>query len=745
MHQDAAVGDDRRAAGGRLLGVTIALAVVAVGIADIMAQLTLMRELLNVFAGNELVFGVILGNWLVLTGAGAYLARLSRRLRRPLSLLIAGQVVVAVAPVASVYALRVLHNVVFIRGAELGLTEAAVSSFVLLLPYCIVGGGLHTLACTLLSKRRDAHGIAGVYFLDSIGGVIGGLLFTFVLVFLLGHFGILYVSAAVNLTLAVAVAAVAGRRIAAGVTAAVGVALAVLVAVVDLDAVSLKAQYAGWRIVYHGNSPYGSLLVTESAGQHNFISSGLTLFTTDDVEQAEETVHYGMAQRPAARDVLLIGGGVSGTIAEILKYPVRRVDYVELDPLILEVAEQYLPGRLADPRVHVATTDGRLFVKQADRRYDVVLVDMPQPSTLQVNRFYTVEFFGEVRRILKPGGVLCFSLGTYENYLSPELTALIAVTHKTLRAVFGRVLILPPGRVFFLASDGELTTDIAGRLEKHGIQTYRVRRSYLGRTDTAPHPGWEAGPQWGALAPHRMEAVRQALSDEAEVNRDFSPVLYYHQLRRWMSRFRTRFGLLGGFLAVVLVLFLLQVRRVSFAIFTTGFAASALEVVLLVSFQILHGVVYHKLGMIITMFMLGLAAGSLAMSRWLTAWGRRALVRLEFSIAAYAVVLPLALMGLGRLGGGAWMVISAEVVVPLLTLLLAVLVGMEFPLAARVDFQGVAPTAGRLYLADLVGACLGAMLVSTVLIPLISVTGACAVVAALNVASGGVLLLKRRR
>ena len=57
----------------------------------------------------------------------------------------------------------------------------------------------------------------------------------------------------------------------------------------------------------------------------------------------------------------------------------------------------------------------------------------------------------------------------------------------------------------------------------------------------------------------------------------------------------------------------------------------------------------------------------------------------------------------------------------------------------------VAPTAGRLYLADLVGACLGAMLVSTLLIPLISVTGACAVAAALNVASGGVLGLRRRR
>ena len=737
-HEPDAGGAPRRVEPSRRLGMVIGLAVLAVGVSDIMTQLTLMRELLNVFAGNELVFGVILGNWLILSAAGAYLGRWSRRCGKPLHLLIAVQILVAVTPVVSVYALRVLRNVVFVRGAALGLTEAVVSSFVLLGPYCLVAGFRLTLASTLLPARRGADGIAGVYFLDSVGGILGGLLFSFVLVYLLGlgHLSILYVPAAANLALAVMLAGVARLRITAAAAAAIGVGLAALVTSTDLEDASLRRQYAGRHIVYHGNSPYGDLLVTESAGQYNFISSGLTLFSASregarDVEQAEETVHYAMVQRPAAPNVLLIGGGVSGTVAEILKYPVRRVDYVELDPLILKVADKYLPGVLADPRVHVATTDGRLFVKQTDRRYDVVIVDMPEPSTLQVNRLYTVEFFGEVKRILrreKPQGVLCFSLGTYENYVSPELASLIATTHKTLREVFGRVLILPPGRVFFLASDGDLYDDIAGRIEEHAIPTRLVRRSYL----------------YATLTPFRMEAMRQALRGDAEVNRDFSPVLYFRQLRRWMSQFDVRFGLLGGLLAVVLVLFLLQVRAVSFAVFTTGFAASALEVVLLLSFQILHGFVYHKLGVLITVFMLGLAAGSLIMSRLLRRWSGRGLIALEAGIAAYAAALPLALMGLGRLGG-AWAAVSAEGVLPLLTLVLAVLVGMEFPLAARVDFLGVAPTAARLYLADLVGACLGAMLVSTLLIPLISVGGVCWLVAALNVVSGGVLLLRRRR
>ena len=62
--------------------------------------------------------------------------------------------------------------------------------------------------------------------------------------------------------------------------------------------------------------------------------------------------------------MLLISGGVSGTLQEILKYPVETVDYVELDPLILEVARRYLPDSLADPRIHLVNTDGRLYVRQ---------------------------------------------------------------------------------------------------------------------------------------------------------------------------------------------------------------------------------------------------------------------------------------------------------------------------------------------------------------------------------------------
>jgi spermidine synthase len=83
-------------------------------------------------------------------------------------------------------------------------------------------------------------------------------------------------------------------------------------------------------------------------------------------------------------------------------------------------------------------------------------------------------------------------------------------------------------------------------------------------------------------------------------------------------------------------------------------------------------------------------------------------------------------------------------VFPLLTVVLATLVGMEFPLAGKADFRGTVATASRLYTADLVGACLGALLVSALLIPVVGVTAVCLLVGGLNALSGLVLLVRRQ-
>ena len=754
--------------------------VAAIGFASIITQLALMREMLGAFAGNELALGIMLGNWLLLTGLGAWLGRKSDRLRHRETTLVAGLVLIALLPLVQLVLLRLLRNMVFLPGTTLGVGETFAGSFVLLLPFCLVTGFLLTLACGL------ADDIGGVYVTDSVGSVTGGVIFSFVLIRYFDHFGILCVPAL--LTLAV-VGCYRRWRV-------VAVVLGLSVAGAwwwNVDAWSTARQYPDARVVLRENSPYGRLVVTEVAGQFNFIENGLPVVATHNSEQIEETVHYAMAQRPLARRVLLIGGGVAGTAQEILKYPAAAVTYVELDPLIIAAGRRFVPGNLHNLRIHVVNTDGRLFIKDLalnvrrrsptataiDRQFpnrngdlrsdevarsgdrpqqqfeagltpkvetfDVVIVDLPPPVTSQLNRFYTAEFFADVKRAMAADGVVAFVAGRYENYISRQLAQLLATANRTVRESFPNVLVIPGERVFFVASAGDLTLDIATRLEQGKIPTQFVQRHYLN----------------AMLTPDRLADVERALTVPAAVNRDFNPILYFYHLQNWLSQFPVRFGLLEAVVLTALGIYLWRLRPVTLVIFAGGFAASTLEIVLLLGVQVACGALYRQLGVIVAAFMAGLAVGALVVqfksfgchpepvegSQSLAGPETKEILRqaqndklksshwlacLSFAVAVLAAVIPAVLHLAGQLP-----------VIMLVTFTLAMVVGMELPVASRAEAAGGAATASRLYAADLVGACLGAWLASTLLVPLLGVTLVCVLTAVLNAVAGVVVWRKK--
>lgn len=726
-----------------------------------MTQLALMRELLSAFGGNEMVLGVALGLWLLLLGLGTALGRRAGNLGQPQAALAISQIALAFLPLGQVFGLRALRNIVFIRGAAVGVSETTLASAVLLLPYCMLAGYALMLACAILARHGGPAGIGRAYIADSVGSILGGILFSFVLVRFFDHVGLLMFPALLNLAAAGFLGLYlpsfsgpdaarpafsrGGWTICAAALALGGILIALLF-VTDLDALSTRLQYPRHKILARANSPYGRLIVTESDGQFDFLENGVPLTSTHDDRHVEETVHYALAQRPDARQVLLVAGGISGTAREILKYGVAAVDYVELDPLVLDLGRKYLPGNLADRRIRVSNTDGRLFVKQTSEIYEVAIIDVPAPSTAQLNRFYTAEFLAEIKRVLAPDGVVMFGLGQYQNYVSPELARLLSSARLSVHRSFRNVLALPGNRVFFLASDGPLFADIASRLEQRRIQTLLVNRHYLD----------------AVLTPDRMAALAAATMRPAAVNRDFSPILYYYHLRLWMSQFALRFGPLQIVLLLLLGFYLIRLRGSARVLFASGFAASALEIVLLLAFQVLCGSVYHQVGVIVTVFMVGLAAGAYLTNRAQSACsggiphpncqtsglrtgflgralGRSELAglrRLAFFIGGLAALLPALLPSLNQMGGTAASLFAVKAVIILLTVLLALLVGMQFPLANQVEFDGTTTGVSRLYTADFIGAFLGALLACTLLIPLIGVTGVCLLTALLNVLAG---------
>jgi spermidine synthase len=357
----------------------------------------------------------------------------------------------------------------------------------------------------------------------------------------------------------------------------------------------------------------------------------------------------------------------------------------------------------------------------------VVILDLPEPSTGALNRFYTEEFFREVRAVLNPGGILALGLPAAENYWSPELARRNGSIYHTLRAVFPNVLALPGDTTYFLASADPLEADPdlwGRRLAERGIPTRWVTASYIRYLFTTD----------------RFAQVRDALEATAGVrlNRDLTPVCYYYDLALWLSRFTPRLRgffertdllrLNGVALALAVPVGLARVRRrwaVPIAVGGAGLAGMMLEVVILLAFQVRHGSLYAQVSLIVTAYMVGMVLGSrLAASRpWAAPTARRALLALMGALVVGAAVLPFLL---GRPLPAA--------VFPLLALLGGGWGGAVFPLTLQAERGDVGRAAGRLYGADLAGGCLGALLGGAFFVPLLGIPQTCGVIALLGVA-----------
>lgn len=688
----------------------LTISVVVLGISSVMSQLVVMREFLAVFGGNELTIGVILGNWTLLTGIGSYIGK---KFPRKFTVLIGSQLGVGVLPLMQLSLLRVTKNILFIQGEIASLTELFVWSFVLLTPFCLLAGSFLVVACNLYSQRREASDIGRVYVIDSVGDITGGALFSFVLIYFLNQMEIAYVILFMNVILSFLVSlSVKSKLVYASVV--ILCFFGFLIYLYDLNGITTQKLYRGQTIVYEKHSLYGHIVVTEAKGQITVFENHVPFFSTEDVISNEETIHYAMVQTDEeGLTVLLLGGGASGTVKEVLKYPVVVVDYVEIDPDIIEVGTLYTDN-LEGARIH--EMDARQYVKETDTMYDVIILDVPDPDSAQLNRVYTVEFFEEVKNILVDNGVFSLSLSTSPNYLGKPTRELNSSVYRSLKSVFKNVIVVPGNENFFLASDADLTYRIAEKIEEKTIPTEYVNKYYLS----------------GTLTEDRISMVSQSTTEDVNVNRDFKPEAYYYYIVFWMSQFRGHFiGFLIVLAVLVVILFVkIAPHPVPFALFTTGFAGTALEVVLLLGFQILYGYVYSQVGVLITCFLIGLVLGAFYVNETLKNYSKRSLLVLEFSMCIFSVGLAV------------FLPYMVKILFPVATAFLGALVGAEFPLASRLYYTDVHVTAAALYSADLLGGCLGALLVSTLLVPLLGVIVVCILVGSLNMVSG-LILFKR--
>jgi spermidine synthase len=708
------------------------------------AQVLLIRQTLAISGGDETAFALTLALWLLTVAAGSALGAWALTRNENLHQWFgSGLVALAIAVPLAVLLLPLAASWFgWIPGMIPGVVEILPALVIALLPVGIIGGALFPIASRLL-MGESSQPVTRAYYLEAIGAFIAG---TGLSLLFLPHVGVLTLASLSTLPGFMVAFSILrpGSRIWLLIGAILWLAL--LFCTRPLESWLATRLHPNMEILEVRQTPYGILEITRRAGQITVYENGLPLASSDDPSASEERSHLTLALHPNPRRILWIGGSLGGALPEVLRHPsIEKLDLVEINPALLEASRWFNSDEAAlrDPRVAFHWEDGRRFLSRASpRSYDLIALNLPGPRTARLAKYYTVEGFLLTRRSLTPGGILVFTVGSSEDYLGGDLATLLASLQGTLAQVFPQVVVLPGSNAIFVAGDSSarIAADpqiIITRLRNEGIQPRY----------------WDEYRLEDRLSVSRREKIRRTLATLRDVplNRDAAPIsLYFNQViwsrqskGGWANVLKAiqRIFLPVGLalltltvLGAVFVRILLQRREMiaaAWAIATVGITSISLEILALAAYQVRFGSGYREVGLLLGLYMAGLAIGALIAMRF-HGHARRYLpiIQTHWILAAGSLI---ALMAWESLWSGAPVLYQGLFFLYLLVI--GVLSGAHFPLALEFSGETLAKRGGRFYALDLAGAAISAFITGLVALPLGGMNACAAALVLLNAVS----------
>lgn len=190
------------------------------------------------------------------------------------------------------------------------------------------------------------------------------------------------------------------------------------------------------RLVHYEKTAVQELVIFDNAsfGRVLALDGLVQLAERDHHVYHEMMAHVPVVAHGAVRDVLVIGGGDGGVLREVLRHEDVRATLVEIDARVIETARTHLPFVCGDafdhPRAEVVIGDGLAYMRDADRRFDVIVVDSTDPIG-PAAALFGADFYRDCARRLTPGGVLVTQAGV-PFFQGPQ----IASAHALLSGLF---------------------------------------------------------------------------------------------------------------------------------------------------------------------------------------------------------------------------------------------------------------------------------------------------------------------
>ena len=607
--------------------------IINMGVISIIAQSSIIRELLVQFHGNELSIGIVLSFWMIFEAAGAGLV--SFLFKKTINIInyLFYILLISLIFYPLIFILSNNINSIFniMEGEIVGIIPTILSTLIIISPAAIILGFQFALSCMLLKKYKTSINksekiISGTYFLEALGWLIGGILFSFLLIQIMDNFEILLTLSILNIINIYLLYAIYKNKIV--IMLSTILFLFIIIFVIsplkqNCYRKIIKNKYPdNYSVVDTVNSVYGKNTVIKNKNQINIFQNGILSISSNNLISAEEFVHFSLLNNPEIEDVILVGSGFSGSLKQIIKYPdIKNIYYLEKDPSIITLGKKYFKSILPrTKKIKFLTGDARFLINKNFKKnsIDALLVNISDPYNAQLNRYYTLDFFEEVRNVLKKDGLFAITMKSSETYISTELNMLNSSIYHSLKKIFNNTLLIPGNNAIIVSSNNERFV-FDKNILKNNFKLLNMKNKYVNnfyidyRIDS-----------------NKIKWVNNRLNniDILKLNRDLNPVSYFYSIELWVSSFHINTKKFFNFIqtnlnlkTLLIIFFFIFIikqiffrKNIDFTLYTNimlvGFITMSYQIYLIHLFQILYGHIYGKIALLTAMNMAGMASGS---------------------------------------------------------------------------------------------------------------------------------------
>ncbi len=439
----------------------VLLVYAASGFAALAYEVAWTKTLSMVLGTTNYAFTTMLTTFLFGLAVGSLLfARLADRYGRPEALLALVQLGIPLFSLLTIPLLEALPQM-FVDAfprldgswARIELYRVFLAAMTMFLPTILMGGTFPLVTRAYVDRRQTGRSLGSLYAANTIGAILGSFLTGFVLIPWIGRQNAILAASFVNLAAGLLlVLALRGRRVPGGLRWAIaGVCLLLLPAwiwglqrwdprIMASGAYVYARDYAAQesivevmseqRLRFYDEGPEGTVSVWQAQQVTSLrISGKVDASSHGDMVTQKLIAHLPLFYHQGApRDALVIGLASGISTGSLLAHPFARVETVELIPSMAGAArffDEHNRRCLEDPRHRLLINDGRNHLLLTPDRYDVIVSEPTNPWIAGVGALFTREFFELTKERLRPGGIVCQWVQTYQ-YRAEDLRTVLA-------------------------------------------------------------------------------------------------------------------------------------------------------------------------------------------------------------------------------------------------------------------------------------------------------------------------------